>query len=380
MHEITANKVLLTGATGFVGSALAAGFLAQSIPVLVLSRNDPGGVRTATAILEAADGFGLDLSHRISSHLSVIDVDFSNIEHSVPLDALASVKYVWHCSAEMSYSPNQLASSFEVNVGISTRLFQLLRAASPGICRFHYMSTAYVAGMQGGLTEERLHVAPSLINVYQMTKWGAEQALYMLHCELAMPLTIFRPSIVVGHSRTGWASKNGFGFYMFLDALRTFAAVGDGCLTVNYRPGIRPDLISIDQLVHDAVALTMCEEGRARCEVFHCTGGLGISNQELMSCFAEIVGVPVTLGSPVTRFDKKFERAIKLNMPFANTEWQFVRRGIGRVLGFGAEPKILTNADISRLVNWYLEAQAKEPGACDTSVVPDLLLIRHDNA
>ena len=54
MHEITANKVLLTGATGFVGSALAAGFLAKSIPVLVLSRNDPGGVRTATPILEAA--------------------------------------------------------------------------------------------------------------------------------------------------------------------------------------------------------------------------------------------------------------------------------------------------------------------------------------
>src|SRR5580765_1316911 len=173
MRRITANKVLLTGATGFVGSALATGFLAQSIPVLVLSRNDPDGARTTTAILEAADGFGLDLSHSISSHLSVIDVDFSNIEHSIPLDALASVKYAWHCSAEMSYSPSQLASSFQVNVGISARLFQLLCAASPGMRRFHYISTAYVAGMQGGLIEEQLHAAPSLINTYQMTKWGA---------------------------------------------------------------------------------------------------------------------------------------------------------------------------------------------------------------
>jgi nucleoside-diphosphate-sugar epimerase len=355
MRRITANKVLLTGATGFVGSALATGFLTQSIPVLVLSRNDPDGARTTTAILEAADGFSLDLSHSISSHLSVIDVDFSNIEHSIPLDALTSVKYAWHCSAEMSYSPSQLASSFQVNVGISARLFQLLCAASPGMRRFHYISTAYVAGMQGGLIEEQLHAAPSLINTYQMTKWGAEQALHMLHRKLAMPLTIFRPSIVVGHSRTGWTSRNGFGFYMFLDALRTFSTAGDGCLTFNYRPDIHPDFIPIDQLVRDAVALTMREESRAACEVFHCTGGLGVSNQELMSCLAEISGVPVTLGHPVTEFDKKFERAIKLNMPFANTEWQFVRRGIDHVLGCDTAPEILTSADISRLANWYLD-------------------------
>jgi nucleoside-diphosphate-sugar epimerase len=349
------NKILLTGATGFIGSALAANFLARSMPVVVLSRNDPDGVRTEGAILNAAGGFGLHIAQAMFHHLQVIEVDCSDLNHLVPTGVLADVKYAWHCAAEMSYLPKNLASSFEVNVGNSTRLFKLLCAATPELRRFYYMSTAFVGGMQGGLVEERLQTRSELINPYQMTKWGAEQALHLLHLETEVPLTIFRPSIVIGHRDSGWTTRNGFGFYMFVDALRAFGAAGHDHLTVDLKANIRPDLISIDQLVEDAVALTLGGERRNACEVFHCSGGLGVSSHELMVRFASAAGVRLSFGRPVTSLEQKFGRAIELNMPFANTEWQFVRNSLDRVLGRAMPPDVLTRSDFSHMIAWYLE-------------------------
>ncbi|UUZ54277.1 NAD-dependent epimerase/dehydratase family protein [Massilia sp. H-1] len=96
-------KVLITGATGFVGSALAANFLARSIPVVALSRKDPDGARTVAAVRAAAGGFGLDIGHAIPAHLQVIDVTWPELEKSLPAAVLAGVTHAWHCAAEMSY-------------------------------------------------------------------------------------------------------------------------------------------------------------------------------------------------------------------------------------------------------------------------------------
>lgn len=337
------------------------------MPVLALSRNDPDGERTGRAILDAARGFGLDISQAVARHLQVIDVDFSGLPHCIPAAVLADVKYAWHCAAEMSYSPNKLASSFEVNVGNSTQLFKLLRAAAPALQRFYYMSTAYVAGMQGGIVEERLHAGARLINPYQITKWGAEQALHLLHLETALPLTIFRPSVVIGHRDSGWTLRNGFGFYMFIDALRAFAAAGFDRLTVNLKAGVRPDLIAINQLVDDAVALTLRAEGRDACEIFHCSGGLGISTHELMTRFAAATGVRVSFGHPVTAIEQKFGRATEVNMPFANTEWHFVRHSLDRVLGRAMPPGLLMPSDFSHVIAWYL---AQDPPAAEGRAAP----------
>lgn len=348
------NKVLLTGATGFVGSALAAGFLAREIAVVALSRNDPGGARTRRAVMEAAGGFGLNIAAIIERRLQVVEVDFADLGGSVPAGALEGVTHAWHCAAEMSYASAKLASSFEANVGHSTRLFKLLGTAVPGFRRFHYVSTAYVAGMRGGRVEERLHAQPRLINPYQVTKWAAEQALHLMHLESGVPLTVFRPSVVVGHRDSGWTLRNGFGLYMFIDALRNYAEAGNEHIMVDMKAGIRPDLVSIDQVVGDAVALTLRGGERDAFEVFHCAGGLGISTHAIMQCFAEAVGIGIDFGRAATPEELKFRRATELNMPFANTEWQFVRAGMDRVLGRGGPPEVLGVGDLARVTRWHL--------------------------
>ena len=349
------NKVLLTGATGYVGSALAAAFLARGTSLVVLSRDDPDGERTESAILAAAEGFGLDIAHQLGQHLQVVNADFSDLEHCVPPALVADVQAAWHCAAQMSYSPNKLASSFEVNVGYSTRLYRLLAQAAPQLQRFYYVSTAYVAGMQGGHVPEALHGAVRLINPYQVSKWSAEHALHLEHRANGVPLTLFRPSIVIGHRESGWTARNGFGFYMFADALRAFSAAGYDHLTVDLKGDVRPDLVPVDQLVADAVGLTVREgqAQRAPFEVFHCGTGLSLTTHELIQQMGEASGVRLSFGRPLPTMEQKFARATEVNMPFANTQWQFSRELLDRALCRPAPPLPMTRADHARQVGWY---------------------------
>jgi hypothetical protein len=113
-------------------------------------------------------------------------------------------------------------------------------------------------------------------------------------------------------------------------------------------------------LVEDVVALTIGSERRNACEVFHCSGGLGVAAHELMVRFAAAAGVRLSFGRPVTPIEQKFGRAIELNMPFANTEWQFVRTSLDRVLGRAMPPDVLTRSDFSHMIAWYLEQDLHE--------------------
>jgi long-chain acyl-CoA synthetase len=65
-----------------------------------------------------------------------------------------------------------------------------------------HISTAFVCGERPGhFFEDALDPSKTFSSTYDRTKWEAEQKVRALRSEL--PITIFRPSIVVGDSRTG---------------------------------------------------------------------------------------------------------------------------------------------------------------------------------
>jgi len=76
-------------------------------------------------------------------------------------------------------------------------------AEHSGCRRLHLVSTAYVAGLTSGFCPEELVHPSAFTNVYEETKCRAEW-LAVERCRKAgIPLTIYRPSIVYGHSDTG---------------------------------------------------------------------------------------------------------------------------------------------------------------------------------
>jgi nucleoside-diphosphate-sugar epimerase len=352
------RQILITGVTGFIGSSLAASFLERGLRVIALVRDDPNGHRAKAAVACAASGFGYRQTSHQFNGLQVLSIDFGDLENTLDAAVLSDVTDVWHCAAEMSYSSAQLASSYQSNVLNSAQLMRLVSQASRQTPRFYYMSTAYVAGVGQQEVPEELHVAPQLHNCYQITKWGAENALYLQHQKTKWPLTIFRPSIVIGHRQTGWTATNKLGIYMLLDGLMECMKLNlkDYELSLNVDPLCASDLISIDQLVADAVDLTMRAQVPHAFEVFHCTGGVGLSNVQIIDRLVKAAGMKLRVGEPLTLVDKRFERAIKANLPFMSKTWHFNRQGIVNALGKVQFPSRLTIQEVDHLAKWYLNA------------------------
>lgn len=86
--------------------------------------------------------------------------------------------------------------------------------------RYHYVSTCYVAGKRTGyILETELRHHAGFRNFYEETKYLAELEVEALKNEL--PITIHRPAVVCGDSRTGETAKYD-GIYYLIQYLRSW--------------------------------------------------------------------------------------------------------------------------------------------------------------
>jgi thioester reductase-like protein len=106
--------------------------------------------------------------------------------------------------------------------------------------RYNYVSTCYVAGRREGLIlESELRHDAGFRNNYEETKYLAELEVDALKREL--PLTIHRPSVVCGDSRTGETAKYD-GVYYLINYLRispralSLANIGNSDVRLNVVP------------------------------------------------------------------------------------------------------------------------------------------------
>jgi nucleoside-diphosphate-sugar epimerase len=105
-----------------------------------------------------------------------------------------------------------------------------------GRCRIrqlHHVSTAYVCGLRKGrILETELDVGQEIGNDYERSKLEAEKLIRSAGFE--NPPTIYRPSIIVGDSRTGYTSTF-HGFYAMVKLGHTLASrLVRGSITVEW--------------------------------------------------------------------------------------------------------------------------------------------------
>ena len=350
--DLNSKSILLTGATGFLGSALAAAFLVRGSRVIALSRNDPHGLRTARAVTDAAAGFAIPLSGETLQRLTTISVDAGGMEAVLDRASLRGVTDVWHCAANMTYALETLEEALCTNLVMATKLYQLVAARS-SCSRFYQVSTAFTAGSEGGHIREQLHFTPRLVNSYQMSKWCTEQAL--AHLAASGPaLTVFRPTIVVGHRRTGWSTRKPFGYYMFVNASRYAARRGIRDFTFHIDPAHRPHLIAIDDVVNAAVALTARSSAASGVEVLHCASEPVLTTNDHARIISRAVGITVRCGEPQTPVDQLVNRKVTENREFAFGEWNFDCSTLCRELGVNRFGDPLTDGEIGLIVSAFV--------------------------
>ncbi len=144
--------------------------------------------------------------------------------------------------------------AYLVNVEGTRNVNEFVKNA-PNLRRYNYISTCYVAGKRNGeILENELEHDAGFRNFYEETKYVAEMEVEKLKTEL--PVTIFRPSVVVGDSRTGETAKYD-GIYSIIFYLRKFPSllrfvnVGNKIVKLN--------LVPVDFVVEGIAALSKDE-------------------------------------------------------------------------------------------------------------------------
>ncbi|HZH33858.1 MAG TPA: SDR family oxidoreductase [Pyrinomonadaceae bacterium] len=147
--------------------------------------------------------------------------------------------------------------------------------------RYNYISTCYVAGKRTGvILETELEHEAGFRNFYEETKYLAEMEVDKLKDEL--PTTIYRPSVVVGDSRTGETAKYDGIYYLILylkkfPSLLTLFNIGN--------PRVKLNLVPVDFVVNSIAALA--QDQRTTGKTFQLADPFALTTQELFDTISQ---------------------------------------------------------------------------------------------
>jgi thioester reductase-like protein len=262
------TRVFLTGATGFIGSGLLQKWLAEEpdAEIALLARSRKGsspGERIERVLAELYPETDIK---PLLDRLRIVQGDISR-----PQFGLAAAEYkhlaqrtthIIHCAAAVRFDlPAEEARG--INVAGARHVLDLARDCR-ALARLDYVGTAYVAGTRRGtILEDDLNLGQDFNNTYEQTKMESEQL--MRQAMDGLPISVHRPSIVVGDSRTGRTSR--------------YSAIHR--MLVMYHRGMLPalpgyastllDIVPLDYVADTIHSISKSRAGVGRC--FHITAG-----------------------------------------------------------------------------------------------------------
>jgi nucleoside-diphosphate-sugar epimerase len=192
----------LTGATGFLGSHIAAELAKRGYSLWIVAR--PAKQQTARGRVEQlfdwlGAGSGDPSKIRIiEGYLDQPDLGLDRTQYKEVLD---QADEIIHCASNTSFSERKREEVERANIQALQNVLDL--AARSRSYYFHHVSTAFVAGRREGLCREELVETGQFTNVYEETKYRGERMVVDLCAQEGIRLNIYRPSIVYGNSKDG---------------------------------------------------------------------------------------------------------------------------------------------------------------------------------
>ncbi|MBI2893188.1 MAG: SDR family oxidoreductase [Deltaproteobacteria bacterium] len=205
-----------------------------------------------------------------------------------------------------------------VNVTGAREIIDLCRSAS-GIRRLHFWSSAYVSGDRNGLVlETELEKGQGFHNEYERTKFRAERILRRVASTL--PITVYRPTSIVGDSRTGEIDRLDGPYHVVSLIVRSPVDVS---LPLPGRADGHLHLVPLDYVVDAAYAIGRRPESAGG--TFHLVDPAPLSAREAFALVAKAAHRRIPRGfipTPVTRALLKtpgLERLSRSTLGFVET-------------------------------------------------------------
>ncbi len=245
-------KVLVTGATGFIGSHLVDALLARGAGVRILVRRSSNIEKFKRKDIEIVFG---DIRDVASLKRATEDIDV-----------------VYHLAALLG-EPNVTSEELrEINVHGTEKILEV--SVANNVKRFLYLSAGAVMGNSTQMADETVECNPS--TPYAQSKYDAEQIALKYMNDYNLPVTIVRSTMVYGpgemHSKLKMVQMIKKGL---------FRIIGDGKNQVSW--------VYVDNIVQGIILASKKE--RAIGEIYIISDERPYTMNELVEAMAEELGV-----------------------------------------------------------------------------------------
>lgn len=243
-------KVLVTGATGFLGGSLVRSLIKKGRIVKAFVRPESNSAMLRRLGVELCFG------------------DLLCVE--TLREALRDVETVFHCAAQVALRPTQRL--FDTNVQGTKHFLQA--SLDAGIAKvIHMSSAAVVAGNDAAVITDRMPYAPE--NDYAVSKIKAEKIAFQFR-KKGLKIAIMRPCSIIGPNEPH-----------FLPLL--VRMLKSRCMFVVGDARVRWHLVYIDDVVN---AVLLAERSDETFHDSYIIAGKEISSKrEVLDCMADVLGV-----------------------------------------------------------------------------------------
>lgn len=350
--------IFLTGVTGFLGHYVLAELLQHTASSVRLLVRDP--VEAATVVAGLLAPLNVDLVPFLAS--GRVQWERGRLPDDLNGSALRGVDLIIHAAASTQFALRE-GEPLRSNVDGTQALLNI--AASAGVSRFCFISTAYVGGTRIGIVPESILPQPHrTANDYEKSKWIAENLVreWSSHNRRA---TILRPSILIGDLHGGRATSFG-GIYLLARSVELLARAvhqESSCdrhsipLRITGDPNVRPNLIPVCWAARRIVKRALSDEsGLSVYNLANPSPPSSLEIKQWLEAFYDLAGGTFTKmqwpWSGPSRFEEGFYAAGKTVLDYFNRDLSFECRSSQMEIG---EPRLVDRAHFLNCLQYAVE-------------------------
>lgn len=351
------KKIFLTGATGFLGAHILKELcLLNNVKIIVLIRGKTQSEAETRIKDSLVNSFGQNFFKKNFRNLNVIRGDITkenfNIRSNFYNNLITQIAEIFHCAASTDFRMN-LATARIANC-FGTENILKLADRSKNLNKFHYISTAFVAGTKEGLfAESDFDVHQRFNNAYEQSKFEAE-LLVRDFIKKRLKIHIYRPSIIMGEYYTGKTTS----FKMFYQPLHYFFQELYTAAPID--PGSPYNFIPVDTAAKAIISLSNLDLNNDLV-VFHIVSNNNISLGHIIDLLCGFLSIRKPRYVSVAEFNKLEKSVVKKKLiepfiPYFNFKALFDNTKTNEFLSkAGFLPPVINDGYIYRILNFCLK-------------------------